>query len=364
MVRNREKRGTISLGAFAKSFRELLPSGWEVTPLTPVDRQTAYHSTKEFHVSAPDGTKARIVAIDRPSLTPATVKTTINQVAYSDASRRAASGPHTSYVVVAPFVSPRSQELLSDAGIGWFDATGNMHVQTDRPALYFESCGKSRDPNSRPDDRRLKSLKGPKAARVVRTLLDSSGSIGVRDLASESKVGQATSARVLEYLDRESLISRSAQGTVTNVQKKALLQSWTRDYGVTSSHRVVPSMSARGIDYVLRQLPSSGLSYAITGSATTPAYLPAEALPVAPTSLLMVYVEDVSAAQIELKVRPADRGINVFLIEPFDDIVYQGARTINGLQYVAPSQAIADLLTAPGRSDEEAEQLLELVPFS
>jgi hypothetical protein len=47
------------------------------------------------------------------------------------------------------------------------------------------------------------------------------------------------------------------------------------------------------------------------------------------------------------------------LLVPFDEIVFDRTRIEDGVTYVAPSQAAADLLTSTGRSPAEGEAVLE-----
>ena len=60
----------------------------------------------------------------------------------------------------------------------------------------------------------------------------------------------------------------------------------------------------------------------------------------------------------KLALRPTEAGTNVILVEPKDEYVYRGSSLREGLCYVAPSQAVADLLTSPGRGPSEAEELI------
>jgi hypothetical protein len=69
-------------------------------------------------------------------------------------------------------------------------------------------------------------------------------------------------------------------------------------------------------------------------------------------------VDDASAVARDLHLRPADRGANVLLIEPFDRVVYRNHRVKEQIRYVSAGQVVVDLLTGPGRSPEEGEQLL------
>jgi hypothetical protein len=71
-----------------------------------------------------------------------------------------------------------------------------------------------------------------------------------------------------------------------------------------------------------------------------------------------VFVDDAAAVADALGLKPADAGANVLLLEPKGDFVFDGARLDDGVRYVAPSQAVADLLSGSGRNPAEAEELL------
>ena len=57
-------------------------------------------------------------------------------------------------------------------------------------------------------------------------------------------------------------------------------------------------------------------------------------------------------------MRPAETGGNVVLAEPFDPVVFERTFVRDGTTFVAPSQIVVDLLTAPGRGPNEAEALM------
>ena len=268
-------------------------------------------------------------------------------------------GEEAALLVTASYLSPRVRELLEAAGVGWFDATGNLRLKLDRPSVFIDRVGASRSPFTHADDRRLKSLKGPGAGRVVRALLDEDVPLGVRALAELAEVGAATSSRVLELLVREDLVQRDEDGRVVDVSKRSLARRWSADYGLASSNQSVPMLAARGIDKVLSGLRTYKGTYAITAEAATRPYLPRGQAAVAPLALLTIYVPDASAAAKSLQLRPVDRGTNVVLVEPFDSVVYRGAQVKDRLTYAAQSQVVVDLLTGPGRAPEEGTSLIE-----
>ena len=60
-----------------------------------------------------------------------------------------------------------------------------------------------------------------------------------------------------------------------------------------------------------------------------------------------------------LKMIPADSGVNVAVLRPFDPVVWERTIEADGVAFVAPSQAAADCLTGNGRMPSEGEALLD-----
>ena len=93
--------------------------------------------------------------------------------------------------------------------------------------------------------------------------------------------------------------------------------------------------------------------YAVTSSLAAQSFDP-----IAPARSAAVYVEDPMARAAELGLRAADAGANVFLVEPYDPVVFERTTIRDGLVTASPSQVAADLLTGPGRQPSEGEELL------
>ena len=83
--------------------------------------------------------------------------------------------------MIAPWLSPRTQELLSASNINYVDLTGNIRITVEYPVFYFQTAGATRDPN--PPERPVARVRGPKAARLVRLLADVKPPYGVREIA-------------------------------------------------------------------------------------------------------------------------------------------------------------------------------------
>lgn len=354
VLRNSLVRETELLRALSAAVAAALPATWSLTFGTKT-RNTGARADAVLTVAAPDGAAGMALVEAKRVVEPRDVPSIVRQLQ----SYRAADG--TAFVVAAPYLSPRVRDLLQEAGMGWFDSTGNLRLQLDRPSVFIDRTGAGRSPFTDVEDRRLKSLKGRAAARVVRALLDEPLPLGVRQLAEVAAVGAATSSRVLELLAREDLVERDEDGRVVGVSKLSLAQRWSADYGIASSNQAVPMLAARGIDRVLSGLRTYSGTYAITAEAATRPYLPPGRAAVAPLVLLTIYVPDADAVAAALGLRPVDRGANVMLVEPFDSVVYRRAQVKRDLTYAAPSQVVVDLLTGPGRAPEEGGSLIDVL---
>jgi len=145
---------------------------------------------------------------------------------------------------------------------------------------------------------------------------------------------------------------------VEEVEWAALLRRWTEDYSLLESNRPFWFLDPRGVDSCtekLRTAAEAGTApcYALTGSLAA-----RTVAPVAPVRMGICFVDDAVRLADQLGLTPTDAGANVLLIEPADSLVFERGREVGGLCYVALSQAVADLLTGPGRNPTEGETLL------
>ena len=87
-------------------------------------------------------------------------------------------------LIVAPFLSPRTQERLTAGGFGTPDLTGNVRLSVPKAGLFIETAGAQENPAPTVRDR--KSLKGAKAGRLIRALADFRPPVG-RARAGEAR---------------------------------------------------------------------------------------------------------------------------------------------------------------------------------
>ncbi|MBX3184973.1 MAG: hypothetical protein KF915_20290 [Polyangiaceae bacterium] len=268
-------------------------------------------------------------------------------------------------MVVAPYLSERVRELLAQGGASYADATGNVRVVVSRPAVFIEGVGSSQDPERVP--RPLHSLRGAAAGRVVRALVELELPKGVRELAAAASTPLGTVSRVVSFLEAEALVTRDQRKRVLAVDALALLSRWSKDYTLTKSNELHQVLEPRGLPALWRKL--GGLPrYAATGSTAGPG--------IAPTRIAMLYVDDPEEAARSLDLVPAEAGANVWLLRPYDEVVFERTRQRTllfegdgrrravqdsevDIVTVSAAQAIVDLLSSPGRGPEEAQALME-----
>lgn len=257
--------------------------------------------------------------------------------------------------VVSRYLSLPLQDWLAERGVAYADATGNLRVTLDRPAVFLRDVGATKDPWRGPG-RPKGNLTGEPAARVVRALVDYAPPYSVPRVVELAGASNGATYRIVDFLNEEALVLRSKRGTIDQVRWRELLRRWSQDYGFLRTNSITSWLAPRGISALTERLTKLGTEprYAVTGSLAAQTWAP-----YAPVRAAMIYADDPRGLAEQLDLRPVDSGANVLLAAPAYDVVYDRVSSLNGLQVVAPSQAAADLMTGPGRNPTEGEALLD-----
>lgn len=264
--------------------------------------------------------------------------------------------PDAQGLVAARYLSAPVRAKLTEAGLSYVDATGNMRVEISRPGLFLADRGADRDPWRGPG-RPRGTLKGEPAAKIVRAIADFTGAWTMRELAKVSKASVGATYRVVDLLEREGIASRDADGRVTVSDWVQVLRRWSDDYGFVRNNQVTRWIAPRGLPALLDRIASTDAStrYAVSGSIAA-----AEWAAYAPARLAMIYADDASGAAREWDLRPVEAGANVILAQPAYGVVFERSLTdVEGVVIAAPTQVVVDMMTGPGRNPNEAEGLLE-----
>ena len=339
-VRNMTRTDNKLVRQGLQELRRRLPPTW--TAGEPIGAASPVDATVE--ITAPDRRSGSLALEARSRLDPKDVRSLVE--AFASERFRA------TLVVVSPYVTESTRSRLRERDVGYLDLTGNARIVLPRPGLYIETQGASEDPNR--EDRPARSLRGMKAGRIARALVDRKTPPGVRELAALTKVDAGYVSRVLSFLDSEALITRGGRGRMESVDWPALLRRWGQEAPLDARGTVRTFLDPRGISALLTRLAKFDGPYAVTGSLAA-----AAVAPIAPTRLATLWVRDAITAASTLCLRPADSGANVMLVEAADESVFDAATERDGVWYAAPSQVAADLLTSPGRGPQEAEALID-----
>ena len=259
---------------------------------------------------------------------------------------------------VSDYVGPSLRAALADDGISFADGTGWVRIVSENPLILLTGQGAARSPRSRQVSA-VTRLNGVAANRTIRALATTDLPIGVRGLASLANVSPGSVSKLLVTLAAESIVDRDESGGVVGVRRRALIRRWVSDYSFAKSNPSVGYYIApRGLDRTLARLDERG-GATLTGSAAARRSLPNAVTSVVPLRLLAMYAVDPTALSGELGLIAAEPATaNVVIAIPQDTDILP---TVEDQPFaVAPvALVLADLLTLPGRSDAEAEQLMD-----
>jgi hypothetical protein len=350
MGANADMRATDLVDLAVTWLGSRVPSTWAVERSrrnSPEGSGEAAGADAFIELRAPNGTYTTLAVEARESMEPRDVEQLLPGLARS---LRALAG-YVPLLIVAPWLSPRTQELLAAESLNFLDLTGNALVKLDNPAVFIQAAGAARNPA--PPARGPASIRGAKAARLVRLLADARPPYGVRELAGAADLNAGYISRLLDALDRDALIDRGRRGVVEDVDVAALLRAWADGYDVFKREAVSTFLATGGAAAALEKLTKLPTRSAVTGS-----FAAVRLAPVAAPSMLAVYCRKVAGTADALGLLAADEGANVTLLWPFDDVVWARASTADGVVYSAPSQVAVDCLSGNGRMPAEGEALL------
>src|ERR1019366_3452263 len=137
------------LAHLVQTLQSRLPDDWK----TRLEAEARSESSLDalLWLTAAQGETAELVVEAKSRVDPKDVAGVIDQC------RRWSQGRPC--LLTAPYLGPRTQELLKESGINWADYTGNLRLSLDSPAVFLEAQGASSDPWSIALP--VKSLKGP-----------------------------------------------------------------------------------------------------------------------------------------------------------------------------------------------------------
>lgn len=272
-------------------------------------------------------------------------------------------GAKDAVVLVTPWISPRSREVLDSQGIGYLDLTGNVSIRLTRPPVIIKTEGAQRSPA--PEQRATRGLSGPRAGRLVRELVDFQPPHTASDLMERTKLSQGYVSRLLETMTNEALVEREGR-VITEVDWSGLLRARASSYQLMRTGLHVPVIARRGRGRLLEELSNKKLRHKVVATGS---FVAEQVAPLAVGGALLLYVPAgphvVDEVAKDLALLRTDRGANqrlgatdVLLLQAPSDVPMLRTQRIDGIECVGYSQLVLDCLSGPGRMPAEGEAVL------
>lgn len=253
--------------------------------------------------------------------------------------------------VVVPYMGAAGAQACRDAGVSWFDLSGNADIRA--PGLHVRVEGR---PNRFLRRGKPGNALAPKGSRVARWLLmHPERAFLQREISKEAGVDEGLTSRVVRWLEERELVGKDERGKWRARDPAALLDAWHEAYDF-SRHRIVRGiLGARTSDEVMQNLAKvlerRRVGYVMTGLAG--AWLLTQH---AMFRTVTVLLRDEAPPSLlgDLGVIDEPRGANVWLVVPNDDAVFMGSRLEHGLSCAHPLQVYLDLKAHSERAAEAA----------
>jgi hypothetical protein len=252
-------------------------------------------------------------------------------------------------IIGAPYISPAAAKICEKEGIGYLDLAGNCRLVFD--TVYIVREGAS---NPFIKKRDLRSLYSPRASRVLRVILNNPRTDWkMQALANAAQVSIGQVANVKKLLkDREWIIESNKGFKLKNPSD--LLDEWSKNYTFRKNEvRDFYCMSnAAEIEQKLAQVCTARkLDCALTGLSGA-----ARVQPGIRYQRTMAFVSDLSDDLISsIGLKAVSSGINVTILLPYDEGVFNGLKKYDDIQVVSPIQLYLDLRKFKGRGEEAAQ---------
>lgn len=323
------------------------PKSWKEEVVLPgISRSAQVDLLVDLVVS---GKPRRLVVEVKSSGEPRIVRSGIQQLQQLKSPARRAYG-----VMAAPYMGSETREICKDAGVGFVDLAGNCRLVFDQ--VFIERLGA---PNLTVERRPLRSIFAPKAARVLRVLLEApQRRWKVLDLSNEAKVSLGLAAKVKQrLLDLE--FAREDKEGLFLARSEELIRQWGSSFSYLKSEAMdsygaggdVPKLERQLAEYCRQRGVQYGLGL-FSGAARV--------APFARYTRGFAYVqEDLTRIASDLGWKPVPSGANFTLLRPFDDGIWYGSRDVKGDQVVSDVQLYLDLVSYKGRGEEAANAILE-----
>jgi len=258
------------------------------------------------------------------------------------------------FVFAAPYMSEASRNLCREAGIGFFDLTGNCYLCFGH--VFIERFGFKHDA----EKRELRSIFELKASRILRRLLSNpSRHWTVQELAKESQVSNGLVSQVKTKL-LQSEVAWAQRDTFALRDPERLLKQWSDAYRF-KKHKLVQFYSPKSLDetdpLIVNYCKKKDIEYALTLNSAV-RLTGVQHVRLITRSDAFVTCDPLEIGQA-LGFKPVESGGNIVLINPVDEDLFFNKRIVESASVVSDIQLYLDFAAQSGRVKETAEFLLD-----
>jgi len=267
---------------------------------------------------------------------------------------------HADYaVLVAPFVSERSAEILKEAGVGHCDLSGNCYLASG--PLLVDRSGRA---NAFARQARHRSLFTAGAERVLRAVLDPAH-VGrgwtVRELAEAAwpgiSIGHAH--KVAKALETQEFLRRDSNGLAVKEPEK-LLGAWAVEYRANRNeeHRYYSPHHGDELRERFTELVTDERRAGPLGAIASFSAAELLAPHVRQHRFFAYWLGDLSVLERRLELKAVGSGENVVVRVPYDEgVLYPSPES--RLPVTCPVQTYVDLRSSSGRGEEAAQAVFD-----
>jgi hypothetical protein len=278
----------------------------------------------------------------------------------AEAPRRLRSHEDAIRLVATPFMGESGRARCDEAGVGWFDLSGNASIRA--PGLRIAMDGR---PNAYVRRGRPSTPFAPKAARLTRTLLmHHPEALRQSQLAAAARLSEAYTSIITRRLIDDRLVDRLEDNRVRARDPELLRDAWAEAYRFDQHQVTRGTVAARSGEALLERVASAfatksadrsdEVPYAATGLAAAWLHQPLAGFRIVTVFARRRPPRDTLDA---LGFIDEPRGANLWIVVPKDDGVFDGAKRYTGIVATHPVQTYVDLHGQPERADEAAEHL-------
>ncbi|MFC8270369.1 helix-turn-helix domain-containing protein [Streptomyces cinereoruber] len=340
------------------TLQRLLGRNWEVS-IRPERLSSGDGGDALLEIKSSDGVYVQMLTEIFRRMTPKDAEAAASKAALV---RRVSQ--YTRLLLIAPWISPMTQEVLRQHDIDYLDLTGNISLSVTRPAIIIHTQGADRAPAGHHSTSKKPQLTGPRAGRLIRLLADVAPPYRATELAHYAQLSLPYVSRLLDTLDDLLLIRREKKLVVSVDWPQMLRARAAAQPDLLRATRATGMLAPQGVNVVLEQL--KGFEYlGKPGVLVTGSHAARTVAPLSVGGQLMLYIpqapENASDVGDELGLLPVDEGADVLLLHAPDLSVWQRALWLDGRWQTGFSQLVLDCLTGPGRMPAEGEHLIEFM---